>query len=845
MGLRGFLVNAVLYRRHNERTYPEPLPEPTSAPDLGSTDNNRPQSTQETSQAKPNRKGRGRSVWGRLKRFFGLDRRKSKHGSVHPEPVSLGVAELETGPLQGDSGVVETGEMLVAAVTPTNLPSVPLEENPRPYCIDLPPVRVPPLWSSSSSGSNLNLSSSESLGKRKRLSECLKDDGAERDERDTPAPADSFEIHPLPPVLSAKPTWLNSQPLPPVGTPMEQPVSSLPDTVHASPAAPSIAITPLETPADASSSAFGRKHPSVSNLRESRSHLSLLHDSRSHRETPGGTLRATLSKSLSDVKRLLRETFGKSKEDIHLQVAEKQNVRVYIVTWNMNGRPLTSVVQKLPTADLSSFLSDLAHPERTPPFDGCHFIAIGTQECLTSIQKSMAFPSKVEWEKLLLEHLGDKYDLIGTETLVGTHLAVFVWKPYRLSVKRVDSHRVATGIGQVLGNKGGIGIAAKFEDTSILFVNSHLTAGHDKVAERNNDYKRINEELKLPGFHARDAKYRETVDRFDFVFWFGDLNYRINGTRPIVDALLAGGRIEVTIITFPLSHLPSNIRSNTINTRHPQVLLNNDQLSIERSKDAAFTGFEEHPITFRPTYKFDVISSTLLSSSLASSPTSFSPPSLLSTSSPATPYPPSSPLSLTVIQTEETSLPAVADPALDATVASTVSVVSSGYDTSIKMRIPAWTDRILYRCRKARVWVDGKEGPVQPPPLLEGQTGEPLQIRTTAEPLSVEEPEGSPSPTAVENKSDNARRLKSRGSKKRGTSGSASTPIPPTPPELDNGRVQVEKYVSCPDVTCSDHRPVVGVFKLDVLVPPPNVETEEGMEDTIPRATRERMKWWW
>ena len=67
-------------------------------------------------------------------------------------------------------------------------------------------------------------------------------------------------------------------------------------------------------------------------------------------------------------------------------------------------------------------------------------------------------------------------------------------------------------------------------------------------------------------------------ERYDYVFWFGDMNYRVNGTKPMVEHLLQNKRFE--------------------------VLLANDQLTIERKRKACFVGYKEPRITFSPTFKF-------------------------------------------------------------------------------------------------------------------------------------------------------------------------------------------------------------------------------------------------
>lgn len=81
----------------------------------------------------------------------------------------------------------------------------------------------------------------------------------------------------------------------------------------------------------------------------------------------------------------------------------------------------------------------------------------------------------------------------------------------------------------------------------------------------------------LPGEGRRDA-----TNEFDLTLFGGDLNYRINGTRPAIEYII---------------HHQRNIRS---------ILMNNDQLSLERAKGAVFQGFQEGALLFRPTYKYEV-----------------------------------------------------------------------------------------------------------------------------------------------------------------------------------------------------------------------------------------------
>jgi hypothetical protein len=69
------------------------------------------------------------------------------------------------------------------------------------------------------------------------------------------------------------------------------------------------------------------------------------------------------------------------------------------------------------------------------------------------------------------------------------------------------------------------------------------------------------------------------TDRYERVFWLGDLNYRVAGNRAMIDAL---------------------IRQNML-----EVMRSNDQLVNEMKASRVFNGFIEATINFPPTYKFD------------------------------------------------------------------------------------------------------------------------------------------------------------------------------------------------------------------------------------------------
>lgn len=80
------------------------------------------------------------------------------------------------------------------------------------------------------------------------------------------------------------------------------------------------------------------------------------------------------------------------------------------------------------------------------------------------------------------------------------------------------------------------------------------------------------------GSCSADVVQNPLIAIFDYVFWIGDMNFRVNGTREIIDGLLKYNMHE--------------------------ALIHNDQLSMFMKFNPVFAQFSEGPLNFRPTYKF-------------------------------------------------------------------------------------------------------------------------------------------------------------------------------------------------------------------------------------------------
>ncbi|KAF8759859.1 phosphatidylinositol dephosphorylation [Rhizoctonia solani] len=171
-----------------------------------------------------------------------------------------------------------------------------------------------------------------------------------------------------------------------------------------------------------------------------------------------------------------------------------------------------------------------------------------------------------------------------------------MWEDYILDTLATRRDR-NTDYVVLRSEQGAVGIRLDYYDSSFCFVTAHLAAGHINVEERNSDYRTIANGLSfLRG---------KTISSHENVIWLADTNYRIN---------LENNEVRYLAMNDQLG-----------------VLYDADQLKLAMEAQAAFMGYDEGPILFRPTYRYDLY--------------------------------------------------------------------SDEYDSSEKQRIPAWTDRVLYRGR--------------------------------------------------------------------------------------------------------------------------------------------------
>ncbi|KAI0167350.1 endonuclease/Exonuclease/phosphatase [Pestalotiopsis sp. NC0098] len=290
------------------------------------------------------------------------------------------------------------------------------------------------------------------------------------------------------------------------------------------------------------------------------------------------------------------------------QYCDFEDIRAMVMTWNAGASTPSSL--RYSEQD-SVFIQNLLQSSDSPEILVFGFQELVDLEDKTATAKRL-FKSKKkdavtdqermshqyrDWRDFLARSLDDfmppdcLYHLLHTSTLVGLFTCIFVKSTVRDRIRNLSSADVKRGMGGLHGNKGAIVVRFVLDDTSMCFINCHLAAGQSQANSRHNDIAAILEGNLLPV--ERDGGVR--IDSYvgggdgsmimdhEICLLNGDLNYRID--------------------TMSRDTVVAAVKSNNL-----AKLLDRDQLLVARRRNPAFKlrAFEEMPITFAPTYKYDV-----------------------------------------------------------------------------------------------------------------------------------------------------------------------------------------------------------------------------------------------
>lgn len=244
-----------------------------------------------------------------------------------------------------------------------------------------------------------------------------------------------------------------------------------------------------------------------------------------------------------------------------------QNLTLFVGSYNASGKVIDD--------DLTSWLFPIGEKFKAD------LVIIGLQEVVEMNARSIlnADESKgSQWEETIRTYLGfygDKYLLLRIEHMTSLTLLVFVKEAKVNLLRDVEGTNKRTGFGGIAANKGAAATRLKVGESSFCFVNCHLAAGDGNVEDRKNDFVSIRDGIQFAGGKG-------LLDN-DYVFWFGDMNYRVT---------LPNEEVRTALLEKQDGYI--------------EQLLNYDQLTQEICSGVVFNGFKEPPIKFRPTYKYDI-----------------------------------------------------------------------------------------------------------------------------------------------------------------------------------------------------------------------------------------------
>ncbi|XP_041643613.1 phosphatidylinositol 4,5-bisphosphate 5-phosphatase A [Cheilinus undulatus] len=249
------------------------------------------------------------------------------------------------------------------------------------------------------------------------------------------------------------------------------------------------------------------------------------------------------------------------------QAQTVEDFRVHIITWNVGSAT--------PPDDITSLLGLNVSDGNTDMY------IIGLQEVNSMINKRLKDVLFTDqWSEVCMERLSPfGYVLVTSQRMQGLLLLVFAKYFHLPFLRGVQTETTRTGLGGYWGNKGGVSARMSVFGHTICFLNCHLPAHMENSDQRMEDFESILQQQQFEGQAATGV-----LDH-DVVFWFGDLNFRIDD-------------LEMQVV------------KSAIDNNKYTMLWEKDQLNMAKDSETVLEGFQEGPLKFPPTYKFDVGTNT-------------------------------------------------------------------------------------------------------------------------------------------------------------------------------------------------------------------------------------------
>lgn len=83
------------------------------------------------------------------------------------------------------------------------------------------------------------------------------------------------------------------------------------------------------------------------------------------------------------------------------------------------------------------------------------------------------------WEQIFSRSLNrkERYLCVAKKAMVGCFILLFVKDKHKFRVSFMRTSKVKTGFGGQSGNKGSVAVRLNFDDSSLAFINCHLSSG--------------------------------------------------------------------------------------------------------------------------------------------------------------------------------------------------------------------------------------------------------------------------------------------------------------------------------------------------------------------------------
>ena len=314
-----------------------------------------------------------------------------------------------------------------------------------------------------------------------------------------------------------------------------------------------------------------------------------------------------------------------------------------------------------------------------------------------------------KWKKSMEETLPQGYQLVAEQQLLGLLLLIYASPQLAPEIKNVSTTSVGTGVLGWMGNKGAVTARIVLgETTRIVFINSHLSAGADKgsLERRDWDAAQIVSRTRFgpinDPFSEQQAK-SETIGDEDFAFWFGDLNYRLEGIpgEDVRRLLMLHTRNEYDLSTHSRSKIDNELAQENSENRRRRSL---EDTSVNSPKSSTSTESRQSEDS---TQSSSTVSGLISPSSTLEPdpPVELDPSSLKATLASLLPH--------DELHQQQRTRKSFYDGWKEGDInflpTYKYDVGSMGiFDSSEKKRAPSWCDRILYRTRRDKLAYENK-----------------------------------------------------------------------------------------------------------------------------------------